>query len=77
MLPVIEKFEWLKTELGTWDKVARAVGVDRSFVWDILNGRRDAGPTVLKALHFEKRCELVDLDPERRQLAKLAAEHRP
>jgi hypothetical protein len=71
-LPVIEKLEWLHDELETWTAVARAIGFNRAFIWDVLNGRRDPGPKLLKALHFEKRCELVDLDPERKELAKLA-----
>lgn len=75
-LPVIEKLEYLKGQLDTWTAVSRAIGFNRAFVWDILNGRRDPGPKLLKVLHFEKHVELVDLDPERKELAKLAAEHR-
>lgn len=71
-LALTEKLEWLKGELGTWERVAKAIDIDRAYIWDIFNGRRDAGPKVLKALQFEKRCELVDLDPERKELAKLA-----
>jgi hypothetical protein len=76
MLPVLEKLEYLKMELKSWQTVATALGCDRAFIWDVLNGRRDAGPKLLKALYFEKRCELVDLDPERVELAKLARRSR-
>lgn len=75
-LPVIEKLEWLKTELGTWTAVSRALGFNRAFLWDVLNGRRDPGPKLYEALHFRKECELVDLDPQRVRLAQLAQEHR-
>jgi len=75
MLPVLEKLEYLKSELKTWERVSTALGVSREFVWDVLNGRRDAGPKLLKALYFEKQVELVDLDPQRVALARLAREH--
>lgn len=75
MLPVLEKLEYLKSELKTWERVSTALGVSREFIWDVLNGRRDAGPKLLKALYFEKRVELVDLDLQRVALARLAREN--
>lgn len=75
-LPVLEKLEWLKGELGTWTKVSKALGFTRAYVWDILNGRREPGPNMYKALHFEKQCELVDLDPQRILLAKIVRENK-
>lgn len=71
MLPVIEKLYWLKTELGTWNRVSAAIGINRSMIWDILNGRRDAGPKVLRKLYFAKTLELTDLDPQKVELTKI------
>lgn len=75
-LPVIEKLEWLKEELGSWLAVSHVLCLSREFIWDVLNGRRDPGPKLLKALQFEKQCELVDLDPERKELVKMVRESR-
>lgn len=71
MLLVVAKLRYLKQELGTWTRVGERLGVHYSTLVDIVNGRRDAGPKILRKLQFSKSIQLTDLDPNNVELKRI------
>lgn len=51
---VIDDIQQLVNSLSTQKKVAEYLGISTQYLTDILKGRRDPGPMVLRKLGFEK-----------------------
>lgn len=56
MNPVINAIHEKKDREGhkTWLDLAKAMGVTAAYMSDLINGRRDPGPKILRQLHFRK-----------------------
>lgn len=56
MNPVIDALHEKKDGEGykTWKDLADAMGVTPAYMSDLINGRRDPGPRILRQLHFRK-----------------------
>jgi transcriptional regulator with XRE-family HTH domain len=56
MNPVINALYEKKDAEGfkTWKDLAKAMGVTPAYMSDLINGRRDPGPRILRQLSFRK-----------------------